>query len=156
MKIRAIGDLANLIAAVCVVISLLFVAFEVNQNTEASRAANRHTVIADLREQLLVRAQSPSLAAVLEAAGSGTELTPTQQSQYRGYLYATIKSVEEAFSQYMEGQLDKEYLDTRIAGLMIPDFLGNETGRNLYERYKTSGQLTAAFSQEVDSRLVER
>ena len=156
MKLRDLGDTANFIAAVGVIVSLLFVAYEVNQNTEASLAANRHTVIASLREQLIVRAQSPSLAAVIEAAASGSELTPAERSQYRGYLFAQVKSVEDAFARYIEGQLDKEYLDTRISGLMIRDFLGNELGRSLYEGYKTSGQLTADFSQAIDAQLVER
>lgn len=39
---------------------------------------------------------------------------------------------------------------------MNPDFLGNDLGRDIYERLKMSGQLTAAFSREVDSQLVER
>ena len=155
MKIRDIGDLANLIAAAGVVISLLFVAYEVNQNTAASLAANRHTVIAALREQLLVRAQSPSLAAVLAAADSGEELTPAQRSQYVGYLFAVIKSVEEAYFQYIEGELDKQYLNTRIAGLMSSNFLGSELGRAFYEDNKKRGEITAEFARAVDAQFAE-
>ncbi|MCZ6758823.1 MAG: hypothetical protein O7D29_00395, partial [Gemmatimonadetes bacterium] len=71
MNIKNVGDAANLIAALGVILSLLFLAYEVNQNTGAALAANRQTVISDLREGLLVRAQSPSLAAAIEAAASG-------------------------------------------------------------------------------------
>lgn len=155
MKLREIGDLANFIAAVGVVISLLFVAYEVKQNTDASLAANRHTVIAALREQLLVRAQSPSLAAAIDAATLGTDLTPAQRSQYIAYLFAVIKSVEEAYFQYIEGDLDKEYLDTRIAGLMNSNFLGNEFGRTFYADNKNRGEITAEFARAVDAKLAE-
>ena len=156
MNLKNLGDVANLIAALGVIGSLLFVAYEVNQNTEASLAANRQTVIADLRDGLLVRAQSPSLAAALAAAASGGELTASQESQYRAYFYQAIKSAEGAFAQYVDGQLDREYLDTRLAGLMIPEFLGNDLGRSHFERWKTDGQLTAGFSQEVDAHLSDR
>ena len=156
MSIKNVSDVANLIAALGVIISLLFVAYEVNENTNATLAANRQTVIADLREGLLVRAQSPSLAAALEAAGSGTELTATQRSQYIAYLYQAVKSAEGAFAQYVDGQLDREYLDTRLAGLMIPAFLGNTFGRSQFERWRTDGQVTATFGREVDSAYAER
>ncbi len=156
MNIKNIGDAANLIAALGVMFSLLFVAYEVNQNTGAALAANRQTVISDLREGLLVRAQSPSLAAAIEAAASGAELTPTQNSQYRAYLLQVLKSAEGAFAQYIEGQLDREYLDTRLGGLMLPDFLGSDIGRSQYEAIKTTGQLTAEFSDEIDVLLAER
>ncbi|MGI9258472.1 MAG: hypothetical protein ACR2QQ_06540 [Gammaproteobacteria bacterium] len=156
MSIKNVGDVANLIAALGVILSLLFVAYEVNENTNASLAANRQSVIADLREGLLVRAQSPSLAAALAAASSGMELTPTQRSQYTPYLYQVVKSAEGAFAQYVDGQLDREYLDTRLAGLMIPDFLGSAFGRSQFERWKADGQLTVAFGREVDAKLAER
>ena len=136
-------------------VSLLFVAYEVNQNTEASLAANRHTVIAALREQLLVRAQSPSLSGAIAAATTGTDLTPGQRSQYFAYLFAVIKSVVEAYFQYIEGDLDKEYLDTRIAGLMNSNFLGNEFGRTFYADNKNRGEITAEFARAVDAKLAE-
>jgi len=156
MKTRGIGNLANFLAGVGVVASLLLVAYELNQNTREARAANEHMVIASLREQLLIRAQSPSLGAAIEAARSGKQMTIEQDSQYKGYLFAQIKSVEEAFTQYIDGGLDEEYLNTRLAGMLIPDFLGNEIGRNLFEGYRTSGQITEEFGRAVDARLAER
>jgi len=155
LKLREIGDLANFIAAVGVVASLLFVAYEVKQNTEVSLAANRHTVIAALREQLLVRAQSPSLATAISAATSGADLTPTQRSQYFAYLFAVMKSVEEALFQYIEGDLDEEYLGTRMAGLMNDNFLGNSLGRAFYEDNKSRGEITAEFTRAIDAKLAE-
>jgi hypothetical protein len=156
MKIGSVNDIANLIAAVGVVLSLLFVAYEVRQNTDESRAANEHMVVASLREQLLIRAQSPSLGAAVGAARSGKQMTIEQDSQYTAYLFAQIKSVEEAFTQYVDGALDEEYFNTRLAGMMIPDFLGNEIGRSLYEGLRASGQITEEFGQAVDARLAER
>ncbi len=58
MKRKDIGDLANLIAAASVIISLLFVGCEVRQNTAETRAVNRHEVVNALRELTLTRAQS--------------------------------------------------------------------------------------------------
>jgi hypothetical protein len=78
--------------------------------------------------------------AVLEAAASGMELTSAQQSQYIGYLFAMLKSVEVVYFQYAEGRLDKEYLDTRMAGLVNRNFLGNEFGRAFFEDNNREGR----------------
>ncbi len=155
MKLKRWALIAEIIGSFAVVVTLVFLLFEVRENTEETRAANRHTVFTDLREQLLVRAQSPSLAAVIEAASSGMELTPAQQSQYIGYLFAVIKSVEEAYFQYAEGRLDKEYLDTRIAGLVNRNFLGNEVGQAFFEDNKERGEITAEFAQMIDAQFVQ-
>ena len=150
MKIREIGDIANLIAAMGVIVSLLFVSYEVKQNTDATLVANRHNVIAALREHVLVRAQSPTLATAISSASSGVGLTPTQYSQYKAYLFAVIKSVEEAYFQYVDGELEKEYLDTRIAGLTNNDFLGNDIGLAFFEDNKKRGEITAEFARMID------
>ena len=156
MKIGNIGDIANLIAAVGVIISLLFVGYEINQNTEESRAANRHDVVAALRELTLTRAQSPSLEAAVQAACSENQITPLQQAQYSIYLYSVMKSVEEAYFQYAEGRLDEVYMNTRIAGLMGPCFLTSEIGRRQFEVAKTDGEITAEFAEAIDRKLTER
>ncbi len=153
MKLERWALIAEIVGSFAVVVTLVFLLVEVRENTEETRAANRHTVFTDLREQLLVRAQSPSLAAVIESASSGMELTPAQQSQYIGYLFAVIKSVEEAYFQYAEGRLDKEYLDTRIAGLGNRNFLGNELGRAFFEDNKERGEITAEFAQMSDAQF---
>jgi hypothetical protein len=66
-----------------------------------------------------------------------------------------IKSVEEAYFQYKEGWLEREYLDTRIAGLMNSAFLGNELGRAIYENNRTTGTITAEFTQTIDTKFAE-
>ena len=156
MKLKDVADLANLIAAVGVIISLLFLAYEVNQNTEESRAANRHDVATALRELTLARAQSPTLSTALAAVNSGLQLTPDQQAQYIAYFYAVIKSIEEAYFQYREGRLDEAYFESRVAGLMGPYFLSSEIGRNIFEETKQSGELTAEFVEVLDAKLAER
>ena len=155
MKLERWALIAEIVGGFAIGVTLVFLLFEVRENTEEPRAANRHTVFTDLREQLLVRAQSPSLAAVIESASSGMELTPAQQSQYIGYLFAVIKSVEEAYFQYAEGRLDKEYLDTRIAGLVNRNFLGNEVGRAFFEDNKERGEITAEFAQMIDAQFAQ-
>ena len=155
MKLERWALLAEIVGSVAVVVTLAILILEVRENTEESRAANRQRVINDLREQLLVRAQSPSLAAALAAAEAGHELTPAEYSQYIGYLFAVIKSVEEAYFQYADGRLDKAYLDTRIAGLVNSNFLGSEVGLAFFEENSERGEITTEFAEMVYARLAE-
>lgn len=69
--------------------------------------------------------------------------------------FAVLKSVEEAYFQYAEGRLDKEYLDTRMAGLVNRNFLGNEFGRAFFEDNKERGEITAEFAQMIDAQFAQ-
>jgi hypothetical protein len=155
MRLKRWALVAEIVGSVAVVVTLAILILEVRENTEESRATNRQSVIDDLREQLLVRAQSASLADALAAAEAGQQLTPAQSSQYIGYLMAVIKSVEEAYFQYAEGRLDRAYLDTRIAGLLNDNFLGNELGRAFFVDNADRGEITPEFAQVVYDRIAE-
>ena len=72
MKLERCALVAEIVGSIAVVVTLAILILEVRENTDESRASNRQSVISDLREQLLVRAQSPSLAAALAAAEGGT------------------------------------------------------------------------------------
>lgn len=136
MKLKEWALVAEIVGGFAIIATLVIFIFETRENTAEMRVANRHQVVSSLRELSLARAQNSSLSAAVAGARSGRELTPAEAGQYGTYFYAVIKSVEEDYLQYRDGRLDKEYLETRIAGLMYPAFLGNETGRTSYELHK--------------------
>ena len=156
MKLERLALISEIVGGFAIIVTLVFLIFEMRGNTVEMRAANRHEVVAALRELTLTRAQSPSLTAAIEAACSGNQITPVQRGQYSIYIYSVMKSVEEAYFQYTEGRLDEVYLNTRIAGLMGPCFLSTEIGRSQFEVAKTDGEITAEFAEAIDREFAER
>ena len=153
MKLKDIGDMANLVAAIGVIISLLVVAYQVNQNTAEARAANRQSVADAARELALSQATTPSLAAAFKAVQAG-EQNPTQQWQYTSWLFAWLKTVEDAYLQHMDGRLDEETVTMRVTSADF--FLKPEFARNLYQSLARSGELHPDFVTWVDKSLANR
>ncbi len=149
-----IGDLANLIAGVGVILSLLFIGYEIRQNTAETRAAGAATVGDSFRELILARAQSPSLAAAIVAISSGEQPTPIQEVQYSGYLIALIRTVEDAYLLYRAGRLDEDQLQVRLAGLN--NHINDRRGRDRWDGFKSSGIFSADFTRWLDEQLIER
>ncbi len=155
MKLREIGDLANLTAALGVIISLLFVGYEIRQNTAETRAAGAAAVGDRFRELMLIRAQSPSLSAAILATRSGAETTPVEDTQYTAYLIAFIRTVEDAFLQFRVGRLDADQLQVRLAGL-LNTAINDRLGRDTWEGFKNGGIFSPDFALWLDEHLIER
>ena len=153
MKFRDVSDLANLTAAVGVIVSLLFVGYEIRQNTIETRATTAASVGESFRELTMAVAQSPSLAATLAAYASGDQFTPTQQMQYFTFLISLIRTVEDAYIQYGAGRLDEDQLQVRVAGL--GGYVGDQRGRDLYNVVKNGGIFSADFTRWLDEQLAE-
>ena len=154
MKLKDIGDIGNLVAAFGVIASLLIVAYQINQNTQESRAANRQAVADSIRELTLTYAVSPTLASAIETVNQGKELAPTQYRQYRGFLIALFKSIEEAYLQYKDGRLDEETMKGRLSTAMF--YLRYDIGYSVYQSGAKTGFYNTEFITWLDSQLEER
>ncbi len=150
MKLKDVGDLANLLAGVGVIISLLFVGYQIRQNTEEARAASAAAVGDNFRELVLARAQSASLAAAVEAGRRGEDVTPVQRSQYTAYVLALTRTVEDAFIQYQAGRLDEDQLQVRLAAARF-DLSGDGAQRR--EGFRRQGVFSEAFLDWLDEEL---
>ncbi len=147
MNLKEVGDLANLLAAIGVIISLLFVGYEIRQNTEGTRAASAAEVGDNLRELILARAQSPSLAAAVSAARSGEEMTQVQEAQYNAYVIALTRTVEDAYIQYRAGRLEEDQMQARLAALSL--YVSDQERRDQLTR---SEVFSEAFRQWLDEQ----
>ena len=153
MKLKDIGDAANVIAAVGVIFSLLFVGYEIRQNTAETRALSAATVGDNFRDLLLVRAQTPSLDAIVHDIYLGEELSSYERSQFAAYLMAIVRTVEDAYLQFQAGRLEEEQLQVRFAGLN--SFLRTPVGLTIYQRNRALGLFSDDFTRWVDQQTGE-
>ena len=108
---RPFGRWKELVAALGVILSMIFVGLELRQNTVAVRAAARNELAAGSRDWLMTLAESPELADALGLwLTPDSELTPTQESAARYAVRAMLRSVENVFFQVRAGILTEEAL----------------------------------------------
>ena len=137
------ASIAEVIGAIGVVISLIFVGVQVRENTDEIRATNRHQLIGRAHSATTSIAANQGIAAVIAKLAAGAELTPAEQVQFGYYVRSMIYDVQEAFLLRQEERLDEGYWLTRSA--LFGMSMSQDAARSAYERDKKAGLLHKDF-----------
>ena len=147
------ASVAEIVSALAIVVSLLYVAYQIKENTIEVRATNRQELIA--RAMTAVeRLADPQLSGLATKVAQGEALTPVERTQYTYIARTVLYDVQEAYLLYREGRLDEAYWNTRQS--LILSYLQPTTAREIYRENASIGVLHADFVQWLDSALEER
>jgi len=97
MNWEAIGIFAEVIGAVAVVISLLYVGIQIKQSAASTRAQAINQVNSQYGSLMSQVALNGELATIYRIATEGGELEPDQATRYRAYLSAFFAFLEEHY-----------------------------------------------------------
>lgn len=114
MDWTVIGALGELVGAVAVVVSLIYLSRQVRQNTRALRTANAATVKQNF--QTIARAFITDRGAsdIVLRALKRDKLSPAEKLSAYAWFFDLLKSGELAYSQYISEDLDKEVWDASL------------------------------------------
>ena len=151
MKLEKWALVAEILSAVAVVMSLIFVGFQIRQGAEET-ALNTRAVQTNAYQGLITQISSsntllienPELIELLQRAQRGEELsTSIERRQVASYLLTSFRHGEMAYVQYENNLLDKPSLDSMLSPMRINlnYELGQEVwvgaaGRGLNPRFK--------------------
>lgn len=107
-ELQTYALIAEIVGAVAVVISLIYVGVGVRQNTDAIMVANHQALVAmDMEKNAWFK--DPQFAAAYEAAlTEGAQLTPAQQRQINTFSADTFNAWEFAFITRNNHMMDEE------------------------------------------------
>jgi hypothetical protein len=108
------------LAAFGVILSLVFVGYELRQNTQATRATVRNDLASASREYLLAQATSPELSAAFGLWLNDGETTPVQDRMVFTATSALLRNLENLFLQVELGTIDDSALTS--FGMQAPIF----------------------------------
>ncbi len=114
-KPNKLNERLTLIANLSVVVGIVFLAYELRQNTEAIQAQTRDSITEKQMEYLGWRATSPELAAVLAKADSvgGDALSDAERQQWSGYYGGQLREWENSFYQFERGLFSGDEFEAR-------------------------------------------
>ena len=147
------ASIAEVIGAIAVVISLLYVGFQVKENTGEVRAANRQQLVNRSFAATHGASANPELAAIVAKLADGKSLTPAESVLYGYFVRGMLYDIQEAYLLYLEGRLDEEYWQTRAAIAMA--YMTNAPARDVYHRDKSIGALHQSFVKWMDQSISE-
>ena len=117
MKLETKIDLPQLVATVGVILSLMFVGYEVRQNTQVARAAAVQSTIEQIVEWGTQSASNPEMMRIMAFLNNGgryAELSATDQALYGWTVGQTVRIMENRFRQMQLGVISAE--DIGIGG----------------------------------------
>ena len=121
MSIQELGSLGEFIAAIAVLVTLIYLALQIRQ-TKLAVSANTHQALNDVSIHLYTTvASNESLAAAFVGANSSERnLTSTQALQFRALGMAMIRNAENMHYQYTKGLLSEERI--RSSAITLQDY----------------------------------
>jgi len=152
MKLEKYALIAEVVSAIAVVITLIFVIVEIRANTAATLASNRQSLAGRTEQFLATNSTSPELAALVVKVRRDEELTAEERYQYGNYLGHALRLAEEGYLLYLDDALSNEYWQTRARNTIDSRMYG-ELSRELYYEWSGLGWFTPQFTEWMDGEL---
>ena len=141
-------DLFEAIGLLAIVASLVFLAIEIGQNTNALHGQSRQSVLEAAQNELFLLVENPEISLSVVKEGP---LTPEENVMLDAYLAATLRAREYAYLQFQDGAIDEEQWNAELA--VAKSILNAERVRRWWDvvgRSNTSPE----FSKFVDSQII--
>ena len=110
MNWDAIGALSELIGAIAVVVTLIYLAIQIQQNTRAIRLDTGHDISEEFRSMFALIAEHKELAELVhKAAHDAASISGAEKVQYYGLNSNFMRALENAYIQWTENALDHRH-----------------------------------------------
>ncbi len=140
------SDIAQVVSAMAVVASLVYVGLGIHQNTEASRAATRQAIAETDFEYVGATIDPLTLAEAEAKYEAGLDLTPTERFILRERQHLNFRIFENAHYHYLAGLLEEETWE-RYRWIISRQLALNEAAQRMWVRFGAS--FDESFKAEV-------
>jgi len=124
---------AQLISTFSVIVSLVYLAFQIRENTRSVRRAAERDITRDLNDLGRYFIEMPDLAELyLKALAQPQELTAAERLRFERLLTHTVSSLQMAFEYHAAGQLGDETMQAYSQGVL--QLLDNPAVMEWWER----------------------
>ncbi len=114
MNWNAIGAIGEIVGALAVVVSVLYLSIQIRTNTRSQRSTMQHSLHQETVSRMMAIAQDDVLAEkLLKADQSYDDLTIVEKTQIESFVRAVFRGFENMFLQHQRGFFDAE----NIAGM---------------------------------------
>jgi hypothetical protein len=115
MNWEAVGAIGELVGAIAVIITLLYLAVQIRQNSQAVKNSAAQTLLSEANGSLRVAASDPGTArAVILGQTLFDELSEEERAQFIVWMFAWMRTIEQAYFQYIQGYIDEEIWEGQV------------------------------------------
>ncbi len=149
MTLQELGNLGELVGGIAVIVSLVYLAVQIRQNTQTVRASSYRGVIDGLNEAAALLARDPVLADVYQRGCQKIEdLGPTEEVQFRNLIGLQLGHFAVALNFEKRGMIDSAEIEPY--GVFIQSILETPGGAHFWKHYRHF--FSALLHEWVDTR----
>ncbi|VAV97764.1 hypothetical protein MNBD_ALPHA05-2152 [hydrothermal vent metagenome] len=113
MDLSSLSQIAEIIAAIAVVVTFIFVGLEVRANTRATRSSAAHDAMSGMREFFMLLGANEQASIVWFRGITDPEaLSPEETLQFFALIHSAFLAFQSSYSMTAEGTLDPELRDS--------------------------------------------
>lgn len=156
MSLEEFNYIAEIVASVAVIASLIYVGRQVRDNTKATHAAAAQSFADTMNGYVGLINASPNLARVLDSAANGlNDLKRSEVIQFGAFLDQLMINAESLYYQNIDGVLDERLWDTYRH--VIVDILSQKGTQEWWERRRHwFGQQFANAVDQLSSEVAAK
>jgi len=118
MTLDDLGNIGEVVSAVAVVISLLYLGVQIRQNTRSVRSASFQELLNHIAQVNLRVGESPEIAELYRKASDGPFESGTSEAlRYRAFVQTTLRHWAHAHIQYQDGIITHDQCSMLTTGL---------------------------------------
>lgn len=142
-----LADLSEILSSIAIVVTLVYLAIEIRQNTNALYAQSRQSVLTAAQTELFVTVEHPEL--LLDVVQE-EPLTPAEQVKIGAWLAAAMRAREFSWLQYRDGIIDAAQWQSEV--LIIRWTLGTPRTQDWWQntgRFNANPEFVDFVDQEM-------
>ena len=147
--IENLGNIGELIGGIGVVITLIYLATQIRQNTRSLRLTSVQQIIST-SVQINETASTGPIPEILSKLEMGGRLTEKEFAQYLMHLWASLTHFWQVFHQHENGMIDDVVFDVYMARLRIN--LSSSLARSMWRNRIRQG-FPENFQKLVDTQI---
>ncbi len=152
LKLSEWAQLAEIVGAFAVVLSLLYVGYQIQLSTAESRNDSIQAITARDEQIALTYVSSETVGIAFFKVIRGEELSQRENGVMANMLFAHLRVLEDTYNKYRQGYLEESFMDSRKR-LVILIILSSPQVRESYEAQKRAGIYPSPFIDWFDDEL---
>lgn len=143
-----LSAISEMLSAVAILATLIYLAIQTKQNAKAVQASTRQEILASDQQFLMFAASNPEIESIRYKA----QLSDEEKIRLGFFLTTFVRIRENNWLQYKNGVLDGATWDTYRRSIIA--VFGPASARNWWRHYSSSGMYHPEFISEVNDTLV--
>ena len=107
MTLQDLGSIGSFLAAIATLLTLIYLAIQIRQNSESVKSAAAQSVLESLNEAIQSAASTPQLSRVVALGQSDfDQLSEDERQQFLIWLFGWFRIIEQAHHNYILGHFE--------------------------------------------------